>query len=76
MAVLDELEVSAMSLSLEERVLLADKLYCSVTQEDEGFDKKLIAECERRMEAVASGKMALLDGPQMIEELRQRFSRS
>jgi putative addiction module component (TIGR02574 family) len=72
----DQIREEALALSEEERELLAEELWLSVhSTSSEEIEKAWIAEAEKRMEDVRNGTEILHDGPQVMKELREKYSR-
>ena len=70
------LEREALKLSANERALLADALLSSL--DDEAVHKIEAAwakEAEDRLKAYKAGKLEALDGPTVLRELRDRYSK-
>jgi putative addiction module component (TIGR02574 family) len=73
---------SAMALSPEERREIAAILWDSVGEEEWSWENAdpewrtaWLAEIERRMEEVRTGKVQLIDGETVMRELRERLAK-
>jgi len=72
----DEVKTAAMTLSPDERVLLADQLYMSVSEKEQAeIDAEWIAEAERRIRDIDTGKAKLIPGDQVLAEARALLKR-
>ena len=69
------LEKEAMQLPEVDRALLADRLIQSLSRMPSTLRDAWIKEADSRMNAYRAGKIAAVDGPQAIEELRSGFAK-
>jgi predicted GTPase len=69
----DAIEAQVLSLPPEARSLLLDRLVSSL-ETDADWEQSWLAEAKRRDEEIESGKVALLDGKTVIEELRAKLA--
>ena len=67
------LEKEALQLPDGERAVLAERLLESLSRVTPETRESWIHEADSRMDAYRSGKIAAVDGPQALEELRNRF---
>lgn len=64
---------AALGLPAPERAALATELWESLDVEEQAeFDEEFLREIQRRVDDVKSGRVALLDGPTVMAELRKR----
>ncbi|MHC5058993.1 MAG: addiction module protein [Planctomycetota bacterium] len=68
-----ELLAEAISLPVEERAVLVDTLLRSLNPPEEDLDREWIAEAERRLDEVRSGK-ATIPADEVFAEIRKRFA--
>jgi putative addiction module component (TIGR02574 family) len=67
----DEIKNAAMTLSPDERVLLADQLYMSVSEREQAeIDAEWADEAERRLREINEGKAKTIPGDQVLAEAR------
>ena len=72
----EEILRAALLLSAGERVMLADHLLASLDSPDQKrIDALWAEEAERRMREIDEGKVQLIDGEQVMRELRARLKR-
>ena len=69
-----ELIAEAISLPLEERAVLVDTLLQSLNPTDADNDRAWIAEAERRLDEVKSGKVAAIPAEDVFAEIKKRFA--
>jgi hypothetical protein len=70
------LEKEALKLTPAERALLADVLHSSLDDEDSRQIENVWATlAEKRFGEYKAGKIAAVDGPNTIQDLRQRLAR-
>jgi len=69
------IEKQALQLSDPERALLADRLLLSLTQTSDELKEAWVREADERMEAFREGKIAAVNGPKAIRNLKARFAR-
>lgn len=68
---LAEIEIAARKLSVDDRMLLAEKLMISVHSEtDPEVEKAWAREAERRMQGIENGKVKTRDGYEVLKEAR------
>lgn len=67
-----EFLAEAISLPVEERAALIDTLLRSLNPPEEGLDREWIAEAERRLDEVRSGKVATMPADAVFAEIRKR----
>jgi putative addiction module component (TIGR02574 family) len=65
----------AISLPVEQRVVLADALLGSLNPTDAANDRAWIAEAERRLDEITSGKVAAIPSDEVFAEIQKRFAR-
>ena len=71
---LDELQDAVTELGVEERGALADSIWESfLTPEEKEIQEEWIAEAERRLEAVRSGKVKTIPWEEVREQLRAKY---
>src|SRR5262249_15253335 len=67
----DKIKQAAMTLSPNERVLLADQLYMSVSEKEQAdIEAEWVAEAERRIREVDEGRAKTIPGDQVLAEAR------
>lgn len=69
------IEKEALQLPETQRALLTDRLLESLYHVPSELQSDWIRELDSRMEAFRDGKIAAVDGPSAMAELRSRFSR-
>ena len=69
------IEKQALQLTDSERALLADRLLSSLSQTSDELKEAWIREADERMKAFREGKIAAVDGPDAIKDLKARFAR-
>jgi len=69
------IEKQAMQLPDVDRALLADHLIQSLSRVPAALKDAWVEEVESRMAAYRHGKIAAVDGPSAMAELRSRFAR-
>ena len=67
------IEQEAMQLPENERARLADRLLGSISKTSEPIIEAWVTETNSRLDAYASGKIDALDGPNALEDLKQKF---
>jgi putative addiction module component (TIGR02574 family) len=65
----------ALSLPVEERVLIADSLLRSLNKPDSEIDRKWIKIAKRRLEELRSGKVEPVPGTEVFDRINKRFGR-
>ena len=72
----DEIAADAMKLSLRDRVRLAQRLVSSLDDEIEpGVESLWVAEAERRLEELRSGKVTGIDAAEAFKNAREALKR-
>lgn len=75
----EELLAQALQLPKEQRLRLADQLLDSVGEysetDDDELDPELREELERRLKSIEDGTAVLLDGDEVMRELRAKYIR-
>lgn len=71
----DQLLREALSLPIEQRVLLADSILRSLNTPDPDVDKAWVKEAKRRLEELRSGKVEAVSGEEVFEKIRARFAK-
>ena len=72
----EEILSAALSLSPEERAMLADHLLASLDGPNQKeIDAAWAEEAERRMREIDEGKVELIDGELVMQRLRSRFKK-
>ena len=67
------IERAALSLTVAERALLADRLLQTLDQEDPERMERWGREADRRLEAFERGEIASVDGPEAVAAIRSRL---
>ncbi|MBF6647863.1 addiction module protein [Methylobacter sp. BlB1] len=68
-----ELIDEAVSLPVEERVLVVDSLLCSLNQPESKIDKKWVVTATQRLTELRSGSVDAVPGEKVFEKIWQRF---
>ncbi len=68
------IETQALRLPESQRALLADRLLGSISGIAPETMEAWVREADDRMKAFRDGKLATVDGPQALAELRRRFT--
>jgi putative addiction module component (TIGR02574 family) len=68
------IEREALSLPLDQRALLVERLFQSLDREDEFITQKWSEEAEKRLDAYYAGKISAVDGPSFVASLRRELS--
>ena len=72
----DEILSVALSLSPDERAMLADLLLVSLDSPNQKqIDEAWAEEIERRIREIDEGKVEMIDGELVMQKLRSRFNR-
>ena len=72
----EQIREEALALSEEERELLAEELWLSLDRSSPvEIENAWIAEAEQRMDNVRNRTAVLYDGPEVMKELRAKYSR-
>lgn len=69
----EDLIEEALSLPVEERARVADLILQSLNPPDPSVEEKWVVEIRRRIEEVESGKVKMIPGNEVFEEIRKRF---
>jgi len=69
------IEKEALQLTDSERAVLADRLLESLSTTPSEIREAWIQESEARMQAFREGKVAAVDGPEAMADLRSRFAK-
>jgi putative addiction module component (TIGR02574 family) len=69
-----ELIAEALSLPVEERAIVVDFILRSLNSPEEDIDRQWIAEAERRLEEVRTGRVKAIPGDQVFAQIRKRFA--
>ncbi len=69
------IEREALSLTVAERALLADRLLRTLDQEDPERMERWGREADRRLKAFERGDIASVDGPEAVAAIRRRLGR-
>jgi hypothetical protein len=67
------IEREALSLTVAERALLADRLLQTLDQEDPERMERWGREADRRLEAFERGEIASVEGPEAVAAIRRRL---
>lgn len=67
------IEREALTLTVAERAVLADRLLRTLDLEDAERMQQWGQEADRRLEALERGEMAVRDGPSAVAAIRQRL---
>ena len=71
----DELISDAVSLPVEKRVLLVNKLLESLNPPDKKIDKIWAGEAEGRVSDITAGKEETLSGEEVFREVREKYNK-
>lgn len=71
----DELIEEAMSLPVELRAQLAEKLLKSLNPSQDEIDKLWALEAEKRVADIESGKVHTIEGKEVFEKIRKRLNK-
>jgi len=69
-----ELIAEALSLPVEERAIVVDFILRSLNSPEDDIDRQWIAEAERRLEEVRTGRVKAIPGDQVFAQIRKRFA--
>ena len=69
-----ELIAEAVSLPVEERAIVVDSILRSLNSPEDDIDRQWIAEAERRLEEVRTGRVKAIPGDQVFAQIRKRFA--
>ncbi len=70
-----ELINEAISLPVEERVIIVDLLLRSLNQPKTEIDKKWAEVAKRRLAEIRSGKVKVIAGEEVFDEIYKRFNK-
>ena len=70
----DDLFDEAVSLPVEERTLLVDKLLQSLNPALSDIDKLWAEEAEKRLKEIREGSVKTIPGDEVFSKIRERFS--
>lgn len=70
-----ELIAEVISLSVEERAMVADSLLKSLNPPESEIDKKWAAVAKRRLEQLRSGEVQPVPGEEVFQKIWNRFSK-
>ena len=70
----DDLFDEAISLPVEERTLLVDKLLQSLNPALSDIDKLWAEEAEKRLKEITEGSVKTIPGDEVFSKIRERFS--
>ncbi len=71
---IEDLFDEAISLPVEERTLLVDKLLQSLNPALSDIDKLWAEEAERRLKEITEGSVKTIPGDEVFSKIRERFS--
>ena len=69
-----ELIAEAISLPVEERAIVVDSILRSLNSPEDDIDRQWIAEAERRLEEVRTGRVKAIPGDKVFAQIRKRFA--
>jgi len=69
-----ELIAEAISLPVEERAIVVDSILRSLNSPEDEIDRQWIAEAERRLDEVRTGRVKAIPGDQVFAQIRKRFA--
>jgi len=69
-----ELIAEAISLPVEERAIVVDSILRSLNSPEDDIDRQWIAEAERRLEEVRTGRVKAIPGDQVFAQIRKRLA--
>jgi len=69
-----ELIAEAISLPMEERAIVVDSILRSLNSPEDDIDRQWIAEAERRLDEVRTGRVKAIPGDQVFAQIRKRFA--
>ena len=69
-----ELIAEAVSLPVEERAIVVDSILRSLNSPEDDIDRQWIAEAERRLDEVRTGRVKAIPGDQVFAQIRKRFA--
>lgn len=71
---LQELAQTVLSLPLDMRIALIDELNHSLHHAESAIEQAWIDEANARMQGIASGKVSLIEGKQVFEQLLKPYT--
>ena len=71
----DELISEAISLPIDIRTQLINRLLVSLNPERRDIDKFWIKEAEKRLKDIKTGKVKTVPGEQVFQEIKERFQK-
>ena len=69
-----DLIAEAISLPVEERAIVVDSILRSLNSPEDNIDRQWIAEAERRLDEVRTGRVKVIPGDQVFAQIRKRFA--
>ncbi|TSA51735.1 addiction module protein [archaeon] len=69
-----ELIAEVISLPVEERAIVVDSILRSFNSPEDDIDRQWIAEAERRLDEVRTGRVKTIPGDQVFAQIRKRFA--
>jgi len=69
-----ELIAEVISLPVEERAIVVDSILRSLNSPEDDIDRQWIAEAERRLEEVRTGRVKAIPGDQVFAQIQKRFA--
>jgi putative addiction module component (TIGR02574 family) len=69
-----ELIAEVISLPVEERAIVVDSILRSFNPPEVTIDRQWIAEAERRLEEVRTGRVKTIPGDKVFAQIRKRFA--
>ena len=69
-----ELIAEAMSLPVEERAIVVDSILRSLNSPEDDIDRQWVAEAERRLDEVRTGRVKAIPGDEVFAQIRKRFA--
>jgi len=69
-----ELIAEVISLPVEERAIVVDSILRSLNSPEDDIDRQWIAEAERRLDEVRTGRVKTIPGDQVFAQIRKRFA--
>jgi len=70
----EELIAEVISLPVEERAIVVDSILRSFNPPEVNIDRQWIAEAERRLEEVRTGRVKTIPGEEVFAQIRKRFA--
>jgi len=69
-----ELIAEAISLPVEERAIVVDSILRSLNSPEDDIDRQWVAEAERRLDEVRTGRVKAIPGDEVFAQIRKRFA--